>query len=197
MPVIPVIPGGEFSLRSVSMKIPYVWPQEERADVMRRILFVGGVKNHSDNLGINDTLYLLEVLRLCADHNVAVSPQANIYVSNLSYGHDFLKDPTPADIVVFAFLFHSRLKLHEILANEEGLLDPVLQSDRAYKRGAWTRALQKTGARFAFNITGPDCNCELPTRKLLGNQFNVTAQHQFGIRDKPLVMNMITRRQPR
>lgn len=86
---------------------------------------------------------------------------------NLEYGQDFLKDPTPADLVIFSYVYDTTLKDWNSPYFQTRLIDhedPSFHrlSPHHFVKGAWNEAAKASGARvvasFGTNLTETTVN---------------------------------------
>ena len=136
------------------------------------ITMVGALEK-GDGLSDSDRGYLSKIFEVCAHKQIPMSPSPVVTVSNLEYSHDFLHDALPSDMVVFSYIFYD-----PALACVPRMPNFVRQSSLSSNDDAWHRSLEKSGARYAFNIYEGLGENELPTRLIDRSPFRLADRIQ-------------------
>lgn len=134
------------------------------------ILLVGAFadRENRDMLDAGDDQYLGHIFPELAGEDVDLSDQPEVSVSNFIYGHNFLKMPASAHVVVFCKVNYDPYNRDRANQIDRRLYKQCV--DTAVE-GIWHRALLATGARYAVNVHRNDI--ELPTGHLARTPFKL------------------------
>ncbi|MCB1537860.1 MAG: hypothetical protein H6865_06915 [Rhodospirillales bacterium] len=146
-------------------------------EIIDRALLVGALRDPADpkQLGLNDYTYMGDIQRQLPEAGAVLSPDAELLLCT-GPRQDFTAVTAPvAPLVVFCRLCFDPARRHR-----RRVLDPLAcwQSPCAQDPAAWRGALERSGARWAFNVHRDEI--ELPTDFLAAAPFALKGRYRAG-----------------
>ncbi len=126
--------------------------------ILKRVILVGAlIRHYGEDSESIDLTSLVAVLEFQEDIDIAFG-DAEIFVSNGKYGHDFIRNAPEADAVFLNWINYTAIGGH--------FVSPLL----GRKGYSWKSALERSNPKFIVNVTDNDTcvpNTEIPERYCL------------------------------